>query len=149
MDLFKLEKLKGSKNKKKRIGRGIGSGKGGHTVGKGNKGQKARAGKHKPWQGFEGGQVPLYKRLPRLSGFKRKHVTNYVAVSLDMLNAYENGVEITPAKLIEDSMVRTRKNSVIKILNSGVLKKKIALKGFLFSESARKAVEKAGAKIIE
>lgn len=149
MDLTSLEKLKGSNRGKKRIGRGIGCGKGGHTVGRGNKGQKARKGSNKPWLGFEGGQVPLYKRLPRMRGFTVKGKAVIIAVSLSLLNEFKNGAEVTPVSLWQKKLIRTLPKGGVKLLANGDLKKKLTIKGFFTSEAALKKIEKAGSKVIK
>ncbi len=149
MKLNNLETLKGKTEGKKRIGRGIGSGKGGHTSGKGAKGQKARSGGSKPNLGFEGGQVPLYKRMPRIQGFTVQGKVAPLAVSLSMFNVFKNGDEVTPIMLKEKRMIRTLPKLGIKILSNGDLKKKISFKGFKISASALEKIEKAGAKVLK
>ena len=128
------------------MGRGIGSGKGGHTVGKGMKGQKSRKG-HKIPVGFEGGQVPLYKRLPRLGGFRYFNSKSIAVVSLDKLNLFAEGSEVSEKSLFEKGILNKATKNGVKILGSGKLTKKLILKGFLYSESARKKVEKSGTVI--
>ncbi|GIW69552.1 MAG: 50S ribosomal protein L15 [Patescibacteria group bacterium] len=143
MDLSNLKTIK-TKKKAKRIGRGIGSGKGGHTVGRGTKGQKARKGK-KIAVGFEGGQVPLYKRLPQLGGFKsRKRV---VSVRLLQLNRFDEGAEVTPELLIKEKIIKNRKFNNVKIVGGGELKKKLILKGFSYSKGSYESVKKSGSTI--
>ncbi len=145
MELYNLEKNK-LKNKKKRIGRGRGSGKGGHTVGKGSKGQKARKGA-KPRIGFEGGQTPLYKRLPKIGGFKSSSdKVNYI-INLDVLNIFDDGDEVTPQILVDKGMLDMVPSGSVKILSDGDLKKKLALRGFKFSRIAKEKIEKSGSKI--
>lgn len=149
MKLFNLNKLKGIFKAGKRIGRGIGSGKGGHTVGKGHKGQKARSGSHKPWAGFEGGQVPLYKRLPRLRGFRVQKKARPLAVSLDVFNVFSDNDVITPVTLWESKIIGILPKGGVKILSNGDLSKKLTFKGFTFSSTALKKLEKAGAKVVK
>jgi large subunit ribosomal protein L15 len=149
MELSNLEKIKGLKRAKKTIGRGIGSGKGGHTVGRGNKGQKARSGSHKPWAGFEGGQVPLYKRLPQLRGFRVYGKIDPTIINISMLNNFEDGTEVTVEKLLSSKVLNEATKVGVKILGNGELKKKLTLKGFTYSTSAREKIEKAGSKIVE
>jgi large subunit ribosomal protein L15 len=149
MDLTKLEKLNSMTRGKKRVGRGIGCGKGGHTSGRGHKGQKARKGNKKPWLGFEGGQVPLYKRLPRMNGFKVKGKVKSLAISLALFNYFENGSEVTPEMLLQKKLISYLPKSGIKVVSNGELDKKVILKGFAFSASALARVEKAGATIVK
>jgi large subunit ribosomal protein L15 len=145
MELHNLKKIKEDRGKK-RVGRGIGSGKGGHTVGKGQKGQKSRSGK-KPNLGFEGGQTPLYKKLPKIGGFKRFSSKESYAINLDILNSFKDGEEVTPQKLVEKGILKDIPLGGVKILSGGELKKKIELKGFKFSKKAKEKIESSGAKI--
>jgi len=146
MEVFNLPKIKGIKRKSKRLGRGIGSGKGGHTVGRGTKGQKARRGA-KPNPGFEGGQVPLYKRLPHLGGFRSFVRKDIKSVNISVLNLFEDGSSVEPQKLLEKGILKKLPKDGVKILGSGKLEKKLVLSGFLYSESAKKLLEKSGTKI--
>lgn len=150
MELSKLGKSNGKIRKSKRVGRGIGSGKGGHTVGKGAKGQKARTG-NTPWLGFEGGQVPLYKRLPQIGGFNRAYATKVRSVKMGTFNRFKDGMEVTPVTLVEERIVRgvTKKAFYVKILTGGKLTKKLTFSGFDYSESARKEIEASGSTIAE
>ncbi len=132
--------------KKKRIGRGYGSGKGGHTTGYGTKGQKARSGKNIP-VGFEGGQVPLYKRIPKRSGFKNKGRKDVVAVSLVKLNLFKDGEEVTPISFVEKKIINKVPKGGVKILANGELHKKLAISGCAFSSEAKKKIEKSGSTI--
>ncbi len=143
MDLSNLKSIK-TKRKSKRIGRGIGSGKGGHTVGRGTKGQKARKGK-KIAVGFEGGQVPLYKRLPQLGGFKS--YKNVVSLRISQLNKFDEGTEVTPELLIRTKIIKNKKFSGVKIVGGGDLKKKLILKGFTYSKGAYESAKKSGSTI--
>ena len=145
MELHNLKTLKQG-NGKKRLGRGIGSGKGGHTVGKGQKGQKSRSGK-KPNLGFEGGQTPLYKRLPKIGGFSNVSAKETYPVKLDILNIFKDGDEITPAKLVEKKVIKKIPSGGVKILSDGELTKKLELKGFKFSKKAKEKIENSGSKI--
>lgn len=147
MDLHNIIKLFGNKSKSKRIGRGIGSGKGGHTVGKGHKGQKARSG-NKHLAGFEGGQVPLYKRLPQMGGFKNPSKKNVLSISLNNLNVFRANSTVTPKDLVTKNVLKELpKKSFVKILGDGTLEKKLTLKGFLYSKTAKDALEKAGCEL--
>lgn len=143
---MKLQRLPKSKLIKtgKRVGRGIGSGKGGHTVGRGTKGQKAR---YTVALGFEGGQVPLYKKLPQMGGFRNPRTKDIVIVALEKLNVFKDGSEVTPEKLVENGIIRKVSKNPIKILNTGELTKKLILKGFSASKAALEKIEKSGSKI--
>lgn len=149
MKLHDLEKLVGTRRRKKRLGRGIGSGKGGHTVGRGAKGQKARKGNSKPNVGFEGGQVPLYKRLPQLGGFKVFRKNKNTPISLDLLDRVTESITITPSFLKDKGYINYLSNAGAKILATGKLTKKITIKGFTMSKTAREMIEKSGSKILE
>ena len=144
MELNKLEKIN-TYTKHKRVGRGRGSGKGGHTVGRGQKGQKSRKGA-KPKLGFEGGQSPLYKKLPKIGGFRGKD-TGMVTVRLDVFNKFNDNDEITPQKLVEAKVLSAVPSGGVKILSSGDIKKKITLVGFKYSEKAKEKLESFGAKL--
>ncbi|ALS75442.1 50S ribosomal protein L15 [Planococcus sp. CP5-4] len=140
MKLHELKPAEGSRSSRKRIGRGIGSGTG-KTAGKGHKGQKARSGGGvRP--GFEGGQNPLFRRLPK-RGFTNINRKDYTVVNLDVLNRFEEGTEITPALLIETGVV-SKERSGIKILGNGSLDKKLSVQAHKFSASAKEAIEAAG-----
>lgn len=143
MELSKLHKIIGNKRPSKRIGRGGGSGKGFHTVGRGNKGQKARSGHGIP-VGFEGGQVPLYKKLPKIRGFSRSYKKRPAVVNLNRLAVFEAGTEITPQVLLAKRIIN--KNDLkkgVKILAHGELEKKFTFSGVSFSKSASKKLEHA------
>lgn len=140
MKLHELKPAEGSRSSRKRIGRGIGSGTG-KTAGKGHKGQNARSGGGvRP--GFEGGQNPLFRRLPK-RGFTNINRKDYAIVNLDVLNRFEEGTEITPALLIESGVV-SNERSGIKILGNGSLEKKLTVKAHKFSGTAKEAIEAAG-----
>ncbi|RJR26399.1 50S ribosomal protein L15 [candidate division WWE3 bacterium] len=147
MDLSNLTKPKGIYKKSKRVGRGIGSGKGGHTTGRGTKGQKARKGR-KPSLGFEGGQVPLYKRLPQLRGFKRPFDAKPFGIGMYKLNVFEDGTEVTPESLFKKRIITRLPKGGVKLLATGKLTKKLKLHGFIFSKSAQVSIEKSGSEII-
>ncbi len=144
MKLGRLPRTKMNRDSK-RLGRGIGSGKGGHTVGRGIKGQKSR---NKVNLGFEGGQVPLYKKLPQMGGFKNPTKKDILSISLSSLNTFKDGSEVTPDKLVEQGIVKRVPGNSIKILNNGDLTKKLTLKGFTASKSALEKIEKSGSKIL-
>lgn len=144
-NLSNLKPAKGSNKAKKRIGRGPGSGNG-KTAGKGHKGQKARKG-GSIRAGFEGGQMPLYRRLPK-RGFKNPFRVEYNAVNIGLLNQFEASTEITPEVLISSGLIRKPKLP-IKILGEGELDRSLTIKAHKFSASAKEAVEKAGGSIQE
>ncbi|WP_078393401.1 50S ribosomal protein L15 [Shouchella patagoniensis] len=142
MKLHELQPAEGSRKVRNRVGRGIGSGNG-KTSGKGHKGQKARSGGGvRP--GFEGGQNPLYRRLPK-RGFTNIHRKEFTVVNLDVLNRFEAGTEVTPELLIESKAVKNVKHG-IKVLGNGSLEKNLTVKAHKFSASAVKAIEAAGGK---
>ncbi|MDF2947621.1 MAG: rplO [Bacillales bacterium] len=140
MKLHELKPAAGSRQEPKRKGRGIGSGNG-KTAGKGHKGQNARSGGGvRP--GFEGGQTPLFRRLPK-RGFTNINRKEFAIVNLDVLNRFEDGTEVTPELLIETGIVRNEKSG-IKILGNGKVEKKLTVKAHNFSRSAVEAIEAAG-----
>ena len=138
MDLNELQPAAGSRFVRNRVGRGTSSGIG-KTAGRGQKGQKARG---KTRLGFEGGQMPLYRRIPK-RGFTNISRKEFAVVNLDKLNNFDNGTEVTPALLIESGLVKNQKDGV-KILGNGQLDKKLTVKANKFSASAVKAIEQAG-----
>ncbi|MFH1038655.1 MAG: 50S ribosomal protein L15 [PVC group bacterium] len=140
MELHELQIVPGSRRPRKRRGRGPGSGHG-KTAGRGHKGQKARSGyKSKP--GFEGGQMPLKRRLPKV-GFTSPFPAIYVPVNIGALAVFPEGTEITPQVLRERRMIRSAKNP-IKILGRGAIDRKLVVEAHRFSRSARAAIEAAG-----
>lgn len=142
MKLHELQPVEGARKNGFRLGRGQGSGNG-KTAGKGNKGQKARSGgMGKP--GFEGGQTPLWRRLPK-RGFKNFTRKEYAIVNLGQLNNFEDDALITPEVLKEMGLVKNVKDG-IKILAVGELDKKLTIKAHKFSKSAVELIEKAGGK---
>ena len=147
MELNNIIKILGNKGKSKRRGRGIGSTKGGHTTGAGHKGQKSRSG-NKHLQGFEGGQVPLYKRMPQMGGFKNPSTKDILSIGLSTLNAFKDGSKVTPKDLATKNIFKkVSGKTLVKILGNGNLEKKLTLKGFLYSKSAKEALEKAGCEL--
>lgn len=140
MNLHELKPAEGARKSRKRIGRGIGSGFG-KTSGKGHKGQNARSGGGVRL-GFEGGQTPLFQRLPK-RGFTNINRKDYAIVNLDKLNLFDEGTEVTPELLIETGVVSNAKSG-IKILGNGTLEKKLSVKAHQFSASAKEAIEQAG-----
>ena len=143
MKLHELKPAAGSRKERNRVGRGIGSGNG-KTAGKGHKGQNARSGGGvRP--GFEGGQNPLFRRLPK-RGFTNINRKEYAIVNLDALNRFENGSEVTPELLLETGVVSNAKAG-IKVLGNGTLNVKLTVKAQKFSASAKEAIENAGGSI--
>ena len=140
MKLHELKPAEGSRKERKRKGRGIGSGKG-KTAGKGHKGQNARSGGGVRL-GFEGGQTPLFRRLPK-RGFTNINRKDYTIVNLETLNRFEDGTEVTPALLIETGII-SKEQSGIKILAKGNIEKKLTVKAHKFSSTAKEAIEAAG-----
>ena len=140
MDLSNLHPAEGSRHSDTfRRGRGHGSGNG-KTAGKGHKGQKARSGAPRP--GFEGGQMPLYRRLPK-RGFTCRNSKEIVAINVSALDRFEDGAEVTVASLMECGLVSNPRDGV-KILGTGELSKKLNVKVNAFSESAKAKIEAAG-----
>ncbi|WP_335872181.1 50S ribosomal protein L15 [Bacillus sp. 2205SS5-2] len=140
MKLHELKPAEGSRKERKRVGRGIGTGNG-KTSGKGHKGQNARSGGGVRL-GFEGGQTPLFQRLPK-RGFTNINRKEYAVVNLDALNRFEEGTEVTPELLIETGVV-SNERAGIKILAKGTMEKKLTVKAHKFSSAAKEAIEAAG-----
>lgn len=140
MKLHELQPAPGSRKERDRVGRGIGSGNG-KTSGRGHKGQNARSGGGVRI-GFEGGQTPLFRRLPK-RGFTNIHRKEYAIVNLEALNRFEDGTEVTPELLLETGVVSKLKAG-IKVLGNGELTKKLTVKAHKFSASAKEAIEAAG-----
>ncbi|MCI2256735.1 50S ribosomal protein L15 [Domibacillus sp. 8LH] len=143
MKLHELKPAAGSRKERNRVGRGTGSGNG-KTAGKGHKGQNARSGGGVRL-GFEGGQTPLFRRLPK-RGFTNVNRKDYAVVNIDTLNRFEEGTEVTPELLIESGVVKSEKAG-IKILANGNVEKKLTVKAHKFSAAAKEAIEAAGGKI--
>lgn len=143
MRLHELKPAEGSRKAPKRIGRGTGSGLG-RNAGKGEKGQNARSGGGvRP--GFEGGQMPLFRRLPK-RGFTNIFAKEYVTINVDRLNVFEDGTVVTPELLLERRVVSKLLDGV-KILGNGNLEKKLTVKATKFSKSAAEKIETAGGKV--
>ncbi|MDR3241877.1 MAG: 50S ribosomal protein L15 [Lactobacillaceae bacterium] len=140
MKLNELEIAEGARKVRNRVGRGESSGNG-KTAGRGQKGQKARS---KVRLGFEGGQMPLFRRIPK-RGFTNINRKDYAVVNLDQLNKFDNGTEVTPVLLVEAGIVK-KELSGIKILANGQLEKSLTVKANKFSASAVTAIEAAGGK---
>ncbi len=136
----------GSRKASKRVGRGDGSGHGTYS-GRGCKGQKSRAG-YKMRPGFEGGQLPLIKRLPSKRGFTNIFRTEYSTVKVGALNAFDAGSEVTPEKMLAAGIIKSLKNP-IKILADGDIDRSLTVRANKFSASARAKIETAGGKVEE
>ncbi len=148
MRIHTIQPAVGATTSSKRLGRGIGSGLG-KTSGKGHKGQWARSGGGvRP--GFEGGQTPLARRLPK-RGFNNKFAVNYDIVNVASLNVFDEGTVVTPELLAEKGNVTVKCNGGVKVLGNGQLTKKLTVKADKFSASAKQAIEAAGgvAEVIE
>ena len=143
MKLHELEKNIGAKHSKKRVGRGSGSGLG-KTSGRGQKGQKARSGGSiNPV--FEGGQLPLYLRLPNIGFSNYPFKKEYAVINLSDLNVFEDGTVVTPALLKEKGIVK-KQLSGIKVLGEGQLDKKLTVQAHKFSKSAVDKINESGSK---
>lgn len=141
MKLHELQPAAGSSSEVKRKGRGAGSGNG-KTAGKGHKGQLARSG-HKPAY-FEGGQLPLVRRIPK-RGFKNIFATNYATVKVSDLNRFENGAVVDTQALVEAGLVKKVMDGV-KVLGNGELTKQLTVQVAAFTNSAKEKIENAGGK---
>ncbi|MCI8395792.1 MULTISPECIES: 50S ribosomal protein L15 [Eubacteriales] len=142
MKLNQLTATPGATKERKRIGRGYGAGTG-KTAGKGHKGQKARAG-HGMRPGFEGGQMPLQRRIPK-RGFNNIFAKDIVSVNVGSLNGFEDGAAVDAAALMEAGIIKKCGDGV-KILANGELTKKLTVKASAFSEAAKAKIEAAGGK---
>ena len=144
MKLNTLQPPKGATRRKKRVGRGEGAGTG-VTAGRGNKGQKSRSG-YRRKRGFEGGQMPLHRRVPK-RGFHNPFRVEYAVVNLDTLSErFDDGTEVTPALLRERGIVR-KARSLIKVLARGELSKKLTVKAHRFSAKASQTITDAGGAV--
>ena len=140
MKLHEIASAAGARHTRKRVGRGIGSGLG-KTAGRGHKGQNARSGGGvRP--GFEGGQNPLYRRLPK-RGFNNRNRVEYAIVNVEELNNFAAGTEVTPELLMETGIVKSPKDG-IKILGNGDITVKLTVKANKFSQSAVDKIQAAG-----
>ncbi len=143
MKLHELEKNIGAKQRKKRVGRGPGSGLG-KTCGRGQKGQKARSGGSiNPV--FEGGQLPLYRRLPKRGFSNALFKKEYAVINVSDLNIFDDGTVVTPALLKEKRIIKKQLNG-IKILGNGTLSKKLTIQAHKFSSSALEKIKVSGSK---
>ena len=143
MKLHELQPAAGSRKERNRVGRGQGSGNG-KTAGRGSKGQKARSGGGVRL-GFEGGQTPLFRRIPK-RGFQNINRKEYAVVNLETLNRFEDGQEVTAAVLVEAGIVKNEKDG-IKVLANGKLERKLTVKANKFSQAAKEAIEAAGGTV--
>ena len=142
MKLHELKPAFGATTAPKRLGRGTGSGLG-KTSGKGHKGAKARSGGGKR-PGFEGGQMPLVRRLPK-RGFYNPFRTEYIAINVDRLEVFEDGMTVTPVELIEYGIIK-KIGDGIKIMGNGELTKKLTVQAAKFTATAEEKIEAAGGK---
>ncbi|AZO96528.1 50S ribosomal protein L15 [Halocella sp. SP3-1] len=143
MNLHDLKPNKGSKKKRKRVGRGIGSGRG-YTSGRGANGQNARSGGGvRPT--FEGGQTPLFRRLPK-RGFTNIHKKEFNEVNVYQLNKFDKNEEVTPERLLESGVINKIAKSGVKILGDGEIEKALVVKANAFTKSAKEKIEGAGGK---
>ena len=143
MKLHELKPAEGSRQERNRVGRGSSSGNG-KTSGRGQKGQKSRSGGGVRL-GFEGGQTPLFMRLPK-RGFTNVNRKEYAVVNLDILNRFEDGTEVTPLTLVEAGIVKDEKSG-IKVLGNGELTKKLTVKAAKFSKTAEEAIVANGGSV--
>jgi large subunit ribosomal protein L15 len=143
MDLSSLRPPKGATQKHKRRGRGMGTGLG-KTAGRGEKGQKSRSG-YRSKRGFEGGQMPLHRRLPK-RGFTNVFRKEIIVVNVESLNRFNDGERVTPERLIEVGLIKGIKDGV-KILGDGELKRKLTVLAHQFSESAKAKIAAVGGAI--
>ncbi|MFD1430661.1 MULTISPECIES: 50S ribosomal protein L15 [Lacticaseibacillus] len=143
MKLHELKPSEGSRRDRKRLGRGTSSGQG-KTAGKGTKGQLARQG-GKTRLGFEGGQMPLFRRMPK-RGFKNINRKVYAVINVADLNRFDEGTEVTPTLLVESGLIKKEYDG-IKLLANGSLDKKLTIQVNKASEAAKAAVEAAGGSL--
>ncbi len=146
MHLESITKRKNKTDKAKRKGRGYGSGVGGHTVGRGMKGQKSRSG-HKSLVFFEGGNTPFYRRMPKFRGFnKADHINNEVVNIIDLEENFKDGDTVTIETLTEKKLIKRNAENV-KILGEGEITKKLVVENIKVSSSAVEKIEKAGGTV--
>lgn len=146
MKLHELRPAKGAKKSRKRVGRGIAAGQG-KTAGRGTKGQNARSGGGvRPY--FEGGQLPIVRRLPHKRGFRNRFKVHYAPVNVGRLLSFEENIVITPDVLAEAGIIRSPQEPVV-ILGNGDLDKPFVVKAHRFSAAAREKITKAGGSVEE
>ena len=143
MEIHELGPAYGSKTVRKRVGRGIGSGLG-KTAGKGHKGQKARSG-GKIRRGFEGGQTPLYRRIPK-RGFNNIFTIEYATVNVSYSEVFDNGTVVTIETLLNEGIIK-KELSGLKVLGNGTLTKKVTVEAKKFTNAAKEKIEAVGGKI--
>lgn len=143
LNLRNLKPAQSSKKKRKTVGRGHGCH--GKTSGRGGKGQTARSGGGKA-PGFEGGQTPWFRRLPKFKGFKSLSKVRYTEVSLDKLSSFEKGTVVTPELLLEKGIIKNLANP-IKVLANGVISKPLTVRAHKLTKKAVETIEKAGGKV--
>ena len=143
MKLHELMQNAGAKQERRRVGRGMGSGLG-KTSGRGEKGQKARSGVSIPAT-FEGGQLPLYRRLPKRGFSNAQFKIKYATINVSDLNKFEDGTVVTPELLKETGLIKNQLDG-IKVLGNGTLEKKLTIKANKFSREAVSKIEKSGSK---
>lgn len=145
ISLNKLPKIFGNKKPKKRVGRGGGSGKGFHTTGRGNKGQKSRRGSSIP-VGFEGGQVPLYRKMPSVKGFSSLYSKKRLTITSDKLSSFKSGETVSPLSLLEKGIIKKqdlKKQIKIVLGKNKVDRLELNFEGVLLSESVRNLAKNA------
>lgn len=146
MHLESIPRRINRKNKSKRLGRGYGSGVGGHTATRGTKGQKSRAG-HKSLQFFEGGNVPFFRRMPKSRGFKKTDKIEATTINLDILEKGFNAGDTVSLESLKEKKLIAKKVENVKILSNGEITKKIVLENIPASQTAREKILKAGGTI--
>ena len=144
MKLSNISYTEGSKKKRNRVGRGTSSGSG-KTSGKGHKGQKARSGYSRK-AGFEGGQLPLFKRIPKRGFSNYEFKIKYAIINVEDLNVFEESVEVNPEILKDAGMIKNQLDG-IKILGNGTLNKKLIVKAHSFTKTAKEKIEAKGGKV--
>jgi large subunit ribosomal protein L15 len=142
MQLHDLKPARGAHRKAQRVGRGTGSGRG-KTSGRGQKGQNARSEGFR--LGFEGGQMPLSQRIPKLPGFKNRFKRIYSVVNVSKLSRFADGTTVNAQALLDAGLINT--SHEVKVLGAGRLKRKLTVEAHAFSNSAREAIEKAGGSV--
>lgn len=145
LGLHNLQKISGNKSKGKRVGRGYGSGVGGHTTRRGQKGTGAR---NTLRLGFEGGRTPLYRRVPHWRGLRNIRAGEKPeVVSLDKLNVFKKGDEVTPDSLKAHNIIKGKSSAGVKILNTGTVTKAVTVSGCKISATAKSAIKQAGGSV--